>query len=142
MNKILGMVIPYIIIIGVILMQSVVMEEIIVAIVIGLLIGLEFLSLKKAEGTVLMKFGKILTICIFVVAFLLGLFNQHLMILPDLTRVLALLIPIECINLYMIYQKNHKICEFAFSYFITFRYNHFIKYKGVFLWLKLRKKAK
>ncbi|QCJ37503.1 hypothetical protein FIU23_04005 [Enterococcus faecalis] len=44
--------------------------------------------------------------------------------------------------LYMIYQKNHKICEFAFSYFITFRYNHFIKYKGVFLWLKLRKKAK
>ena len=53
MNKILGMVIPYIIIIGVILMQSVVMEEIIVAIVIGLLIGLEFLSLKKAEGTVL-----------------------------------------------------------------------------------------
>ena len=53
-------------------LQSVVMEEIIVAIVIGLLIGLEFLSLKKAEGTVLMKFGKILTICIFVVAFLLG----------------------------------------------------------------------
>ena len=37
----------------------------------------------------------------------------------------------------MIYQKNHKICEFAFSYFITFRYNHFIKYKGVFLWLAL-----
>lgn len=49
MNKILGMVIPYIIIIGVILMQSVVMEEIIVAIVIGLLIGLEFLSLKKLK---------------------------------------------------------------------------------------------
>ena len=119
MNKILGMVIPYIIIIGVILMQSVVMEEIIVAIVIGLLIGLEFLSLKKAEGTVLMKFGKILTICIFVVAFLLGLFNQHLMILPDLTRVLALLIPIECINLYMIYQ-NHP--RYTMTYKYSFRY--------------------
>ncbi len=112
------MVIPYIIIIGVILMQSVAMEEIIVAIVIGLLIGLEFLNLKKAEGTVLMKFGKILTICIFVVAFLLGLFNQHLMILPDLTRVLALLIPIECINLYMIYQ-NHP--RYTMTYKYSFR---------------------
>ena len=57
MNKILGMMIPYIILVCVGFMQSALIEKALIAFVVGLLIGIEFLNLKKAEGTVLMKFG-------------------------------------------------------------------------------------
>src|SRR5699024_8010967 len=71
MNKILGMMIPYIILVCVGFMQSALIEKTLIAFVVGLLIGIEFLNLKKAEGTVLMKLGKIFTIFIFIVGFLL-----------------------------------------------------------------------
>ena len=59
MNKILGMMIPYIILVCVGFMESALIEKALIAFVVGLLIGIEFLNLKKAEGTVLMKLGKI-----------------------------------------------------------------------------------
>ncbi|UTY40096.1 hypothetical protein NMU03_04660 [Allocoprobacillus halotolerans] len=118
MNKILGMVMPYITIICVAFMQNVGMEQTAIVFIIGLFIGLEFLNLKKAEGTVLMKLGKIFTIFIFLITFLLGVFNQHLLVLPDLTLTLALLIPIECIGLYMVYQ-NHP--RYTMTYKYSFR---------------------
>ena len=65
MNKILGMMIPYIILVCVGFMESALIAKTLTAFVVGLLIGIEFLNLKKAEGTVLMKLGKIFTIFIF-----------------------------------------------------------------------------
>lgn len=118
MNKIIGMIIPYIMIVCVMIMQSVLVDNIIIALIMGLLIGIEFYHLRNAEGTVLMKSGKIVTIVICIVAFLLGYFNQHLTILPDLTPVLALMIPLECIGLYMIYQ-NHP--PYTMTYKFSFR---------------------
>lgn len=115
MNKILGMMIPYIILVCVGFMQSALIEKALIAFVVGLLIGIEFLNLKKAEGTVLMKLGKIFTIFIFIVGFLLGMLNPHLLILPDLTNILALSIPLECIGLYMLYQ-NHPRYTMTYKY--------------------------
>lgn len=118
MNKILAMIIPYITIICVVFMQNIMIEQTVIVFIIGVLIGLEFLNLKKAEGTVLMKLGKMLTIFIFLITLLLGVLNPHLFILPDLTLLLALLIPLECIGLYMIYQ-NHP--RYTMTYKYSFR---------------------
>ncbi len=118
MNKIIGMIIPYIMVVCVIIMQSVYVDNSVMALVVGLLIGIEFYHLRKAEGTVLMKSGKIVTIVICLVAFLLGYFNQHLTILPNLTTTLALMIPLECIGLYMICQ-NHP--PYTMTYKFSFK---------------------
>lgn len=118
MNKILGMIMPYITIICVVLMQNMMIEQTIIVFVVGILIGLEFLNIKNAEGTVLMKLGKILTIFIFFITFLLGVLNPHLFILPDLILLLALLIPLECTELYMVYQNRPR---YSMTYKYSFR---------------------
>ena len=78
MNKILGMMIPYIILVCVGFMESALIAKTLTAFVVGLLIGIEFLNLKKAEGTVLMKLGKIFTIFIFIVSFICYVFKWSL----------------------------------------------------------------
>ena len=42
MNKIIGMIIPYIMVVCVIIMQSVYVDNSVIALVMGLLIGIEF----------------------------------------------------------------------------------------------------
>lgn len=119
MNRIMGVLLPYIIIGFVAVMQFVTMNQKIVleALVIGLLIGLWFSCLHKTEGTVMMKLGLILSIVIFGVGMVLGFTNLHLDILPDFAAILGLLVGCECIGLYIVSQNKPTLSmTYKYSY--------------------------
>ena len=51
--------------------------------------------------------------------------NPHLLILPDLTNILALSIPLECIGLYMLTQNHPR-------YTMTYKYSFKNKEEDIF----------
>lgn len=119
MNKILGIILPYLIIVFIGIMQFITITQKLVleALVIGVIIGLWFLCLQKSEGTVMMKLGMILSLVIFVVATILGISNLHLDILTDFTPILALLSGCECIGLYIVsHNKTTLSMSYKYSY--------------------------
>lgn len=119
MNKILGIILPYLMVAFIGVMQFVTLPQKLVleALVIGIIIGLWFLCLQKSEGTVMMKLGMILNLVIFVVALILGISNLHLDILTDFTPILALLSGCECIGLYIVFHnKTALTMTYKYSY--------------------------
>ena len=116
MNKIVGILLPYLIIIFISIMQFVTIPQKLVfeALVIGITIGLWFLCL---QGTVMMKLGMILSLVIFAVATILGISNLHLDILTDFTPILALISGCECIGLYIVSQNKTTLSmSYKYSY--------------------------
>ena len=117
MNKIFGMILPYMILAFVGIMNYVDFQYklIVTALILGILIGLWFTCLQKCEGTVMMKLGMILSVILFVVAVILGMLNLHLDILSDLSSTLSLLIGLECAGLYII-SKNKPTLNMTYKY--------------------------
>ena len=119
MNKIVGILLPYLIIIFISIMQFVTIPQKLVfeALVIGITIGLWFLCLQKSEGTVMMKLGMILSLVIFAVATILAISNFHLDLLTDFTPILALISGCECIGLYIVSQNKTTLSmSYKYSY--------------------------
>lgn len=119
MNKILGIILPYLIIVFISIMQFVTMSQklLLEAFVIGIVIGLWFLCLQKSEGTVMMKLAMVLSLVVFVVVTILGVFNLHLDILTDFTPIFAFITGCQCVGLYIVFHNKPTLSmTYKYSY--------------------------
>lgn len=119
MNKTLGLVLPYVMILfsGVMDMVEITHRNVLEALVIGILLSVWFICLSKAEGTVLMKLGFVLSIVIYMVAILLGFIDKNLKLLINLMPLLTLLTVLECMGLYFVCQnKPRSTMTYRYSY--------------------------
>lgn len=119
MHKMLGFVLPYIMIVLSIIMSmmDIVHKDVLEAFVLGILLSIWFICVAKAEGTVLMKLGFILSVVIEIVAIVLGFVNSNLTLLVNLMPLLTLLALLECMALYFVYQnKPRSSMTYRYSY--------------------------
>ena len=119
MNKIFGIILPYIMLAFVGIINTVEFEYkvIVAALILGFLIGIWFYCLHKSEGTVMMKLGIVFSLIIFVVALVLGMLNLHLEVLSQLSSMFAMLIGMECMGLYIVSRNKPRLnMTYKYSY--------------------------
>lgn len=119
MKKILGILLPYFMVICIACMSYVEIsyKSMIEACIVGLLSGIWFVCLQKNEGTVRMKLGIVLSIVLFVVGIVLIVMTYQYEILKDLVNLLIYLIMIECAGFYIVSQNKPRFT-------MTYSYNY------------------
>lgn len=119
MNKLLGIVFPYIMIAFVSAMNFVVINEklLIEGLVIGLLSGMWFIFLHKSEATKGMKIGMIVSLIVFAGGVVVYFLNLDIPILSVLAPVLAYLLAMECVGLSVVLKnKPYRSMSYQYSY--------------------------
>lgn len=116
MNTFLSLLFPYMIVIwGMVHAAFIKIPDAFHFLIVGLLIGLWFIQLKKAVGTPVMKRGMIITCVLLVIGLALSLRNVSFLFLKDISTLLALLLPLECIGFYIVCQ-NHMPYTMTYPY--------------------------
>jgi len=119
MNKFIGIVMPYVMVVFIGIMEYVELSQknVVNAFVLGILMGIWFWCIHKAEGTLMMKLGLVLNIVLFIVAGILGIFNTHLVLLSNLAPTLSLLIGVQCVALCIVINNKPNLS-------MTYRYSY------------------
>lgn len=119
MNKFFGLVLPYIMLIflGLMIYVDVAQKLVIESLVIGILSGIWFMCLQRAQGTVLMRTLIILSIVLYIIGAVLGMVGVVTEILPDLIPAFVYLAAMECIGFIEVsLHKPHLSMTYAYSY--------------------------
>ncbi|MEG0367438.1 MAG: hypothetical protein RR585_11430 [Coprobacillus sp.] len=120
MNKILGILMPYLIVgfVGGMSFASISYQTLLMALVIGMMIGIWMFALTKCEGTSLMKGLLLVNNVLLIAVAVASVLIPDIDILSQLGLITTLLFPINMVGYYMV---NHNKPRLSMSYRYSFR---------------------
>ena len=106
MFKLLGILLPYVIIVLGFVCTVAQLPIVIASLMIAVMIGLWLFAMLKSDGTILMRLGSIFNIVINVIAVGLAMYDSHLLVLNANVPLFILIISLQCVGCYILYKNK------------------------------------